>query len=445
MEGVRLRALSRLPLYCYLNSFVRVVASESAGLSLDVGSESRCTAGPMRRSSSGATLNSTDEGAVPVITSRERVSMALSHQEADRVPIDLGGGPVSGMHVDEVYLLRQALGLDCSGTPVKVTEPFQMLGEIKPDLVNALGIDVVGLEGQGTVFGFKNEGWKPWTTFGGTPVLVPEGFNAEPEPNGDILLYPEGDRSIPPSGRMPNGGFYFDTIARQLPINDEHLNVEDNLEEFGPISESELTHVKNEADRLYSETDKAILGNFGGVDIGNAALVSGPMLKHPRGIRSFEVWLESTLSRRDYLYGVWDRQCEIALGNLAKLHAVIGERITAVIVAGMDFGMQTGPFLSPKVFRDLYKPFYTRINNWIHEHTTWKSFIHSCGSVKVFLPDFVELRIRYPKSRAMLRRRHGPRPIEKRVLWAAHLLGRGSGYTIHAAFRDTPRRAPRSP
>ena len=132
-----------------------------------------------------------------MLSSRERVSLALNHQEPDRVPLDLGGSVVTGMHVSVVYQLRQALGLDPSGTPVKVIEPYQMLGEIKSDLIDALGVDVVGLEGMRTMFGFKKEGWKPWTTFDGTPVLVPEGFNTDPEPNGGILMYPEGDRSAP--------------------------------------------------------------------------------------------------------------------------------------------------------------------------------------------------------------------------------------------------------
>jgi hypothetical protein len=88
------------------------------------------------------------------------------------------------------------------------------------------------------------EGWKPWTTFDGAPVLVPEKFNTDPEPNGDILMYPEGDKAAPPSGRMPRGGFYFDAIVRQPPIDDDHLNVEDNLEEFSFISESELEHFR---------------------------------------------------------------------------------------------------------------------------------------------------------------------------------------------------------
>ena len=122
------------------------------------------------------------------MTSRERLNTALNHKEADHVPADLGGSAVTGMQVSTVYALRQALKLDPPGTPVKVVEPYQMLGEIAPDLIDALGIDVVGLGKPQTLFGFKNEGWKPWTTFDGTPVLVPDAFNTDPEPNGDILI-----------------------------------------------------------------------------------------------------------------------------------------------------------------------------------------------------------------------------------------------------------------
>ena len=158
-----------------------------------------------------------------MMSSRERVSLALSHKEADRVPLDLGGSTTTGMHVDSVYLLRQALGLDPPGTPVKVIEPFQMLGEIAPDLMDALGVDVVALEKPATLFGFRNEGWKSWTTFGSTPVQVPEGFNTEPDANGDVLLYPEGDRHAPPSARMPKGGLYFDMIDRHGAVDDNEL------------------------------------------------------------------------------------------------------------------------------------------------------------------------------------------------------------------------------
>jgi len=324
------------------------------------------------------------------MNSRERVQLALNHREPDRVPLDLGASAVTGMHVSSVYALRQALGLDTPGTPVRVVEPYQMLGEIAPDLIAALGVDVVGLGGEKTMFGFKNEGWKEWQTFDGTPVLVPTGFNTDPEPNGDILMYPEGDRTAPPSGRMPRGGWYFDTIVRQPPLDDQHLNVEDNLEEFGPITEAELAHLATQAERLYTQTDKAMLGNFGGTSFGDIALVPAPWLKNPKGIRDIEEWYISTVSRRDYVYKVFERQCEIGLQNLQKIHRVVGERVTAVFITGTDFGTQRGPFISRQAYRDLYMPFHKMINDWVHRHTTWKTFIHSCGSVFALLPDFIE-------------------------------------------------------
>ena len=324
------------------------------------------------------------------MTSRERVARALRHQDPDRLPLDLGGSATTGMQVSSVHQLRQALGLDPPGTPVKVVEPYQMLGEIKADLREALGVDVVQLPGPRNMFGFRNENWKPWTIFDGTPVLVPEAFNTDPEPDGSILMYPEGDRAVPPSARMPKDGFYFDSITRQEPIDDAKLKPEDNLEEFGPVSDADLAHFAREATRLFNETDKAILANFGGTAFGDIALVPAPWLKHPKGIRAVDEWYMSTVSREQFVYQVFERQCEIALGNLEKIREAVGDRVTAVFVTGTDFGMQKGPFISPISYRKLFKPFHVKVNDWIHRNTTWKSFIHSCGSVWALLPDFVD-------------------------------------------------------
>ncbi len=324
------------------------------------------------------------------MNSRERVARALAHQEPDRVPLDLGASGTTGMHVSMVYALRQALGLDRPGTPVRVVEPYQMLGEIGPDLQEALGVDVVGVWGLKTLFGFRNEGWKPWTTFDGTPVLVPEQFNTEADEEGRIPMYPEGDRTVPPSAVMPKGGFYFDAVMRQPPIDDALLRVEDNLEEFGPVSREDLDHFRAETERLHRETDKAVMIVFGGAGFGDIALVPGPMLKRPRGIRDVAEWYMSTVTRRDHILRIFERQCEIALDNLAEVHGAVGERASVIWVSGTDFGAQTNSLVSPEAFRILFKPFYTRLNTWIHEHTPWKTFIHTCGSVRSLLPDIVE-------------------------------------------------------
>jgi hypothetical protein len=193
---------------------------------------------------------------------------------------------------------------------------------------------------------------------------------------------------------MPAGGWYFDTIVRQPPIDDENLNVEENLEEFGPIADEELEHLGREAERLSADAGRdgprGILANFGGTAFGDIALVPAPWLKHPKGIRDVEEWYVSTILRRDYVYELFDRQCAIALENLGRIHQAVGERPSAIFVTGTDFGTQKGPFLSTRAYRDLYMPFHQRVNDWVHAHTTWKTFAHTCGSIVALIPDLIE-------------------------------------------------------
>jgi len=323
------------------------------------------------------------------MNSRERVEAALGHRRPDHVPLDLGSTAVTGMHVSVVYRLRQALALDGPGAPVKVVEPYQMLGEIAPDLAARLGVDTVGLPGTSTLFGFANEGWKPWRTFDGTPVLVPADFNIAPEPSGDILMYPHGDRTAPPSGRMPRGGFYFDSIVRQPPVDEERLNPADNLEEFGPLSDADLAHYERESRRLADETDRAMVGNIPGTAFGDIALVPAPWMKRPRGIRDVEEWYVSLAARRDYVREVFERQCQIALKNLAAFRQAVGDRLSVLFLSGTDFGTQSGPFMSAESYRELFAPFHKRLNDWVHANTKWKTFTHTCGSVAAFIPEFI--------------------------------------------------------
>ena len=165
--------------------------------------------------------------------------------------------------------------------------------------------------------------------------------------------------------------------------------MEDNLEEFEPVSEEELAHYKREAERLDRETDKAVLLSVGGLSFGDISTVPGMSVNYPRGIRDIEEWYVSVRSRRDYVYELFEGQCKIGLANLKRIHDAVSERVTAVFFSGTDFGMQTGPFLSPATYRDLWQPFHRRVNDWIHEHTGWKVFIHSCGSVRALYEDFI--------------------------------------------------------
>ena len=95
-------------------------------------------------------------------------------------------------------------------------------------------------------------------------------------------------------------------------------------------------------------------------------------------------------SRRPYIHRVFERQCEIGLENLARIHQRVGNAVQAVFVCGTDFGTQTSSFCSDATFRELWLPYYKRVNDWIHATTSWKCFKHSCGSVVRFLDSFID-------------------------------------------------------
>jgi len=321
------------------------------------------------------------------MNSRERVLSALKHQQPDKIPVDFGGTATSGIHVSCVAALREYYGLE--KRLVKVHEPYQMLGWVDDDLKGAMGIDVEGVIPRKTMFGFPNESWKPWRTPDGLEVLVSEHFRTTVDVQGDVYIYPEGDTSAPPSGRMPKGSYFFDTVIRQDPIDDDRLNPEDNLEEFGPTSDVDIKYF-TESVRRAGATGRAVMATFGGTAFGDIALVPGPFLKHPKGIRDVAEWYMSTVTRKDYIHKVFSRQCEIAVANLEKIHGAVGSAVHGVFVCGTDFGTQTSSFCSVDTFRDLYMPYYKRVNDWIHGHTTWKTFKHCCGAVEKFIGPFIE-------------------------------------------------------
>ena len=237
------------------------------------------------------------------------------------------------------------------------------------------------------MFGFSNENWKEWRTPWNQTVLVPGDYNVSVE-GKDVYIYPEGDSSVPPSGRMPESGYFYDAIVRQPEIDDDSLNPEDNLEEFGPVSEEDLVYLKAACDEA-EKTGQGLVATFGGTAFGDIAMVPAPFLKYPRGIRDVTEWYISTMTRADYIHAVFKKQSEIALSNLEKIHAAVGNVPDAVFICGTDFGTQNSQFCSVDTFEEMYAPYYRKITDWIHNNTTWKTFKHSCGAVEPFMSHFI--------------------------------------------------------
>jgi len=320
-------------------------------------------------------------------TSKQNFLKTVNHQQPGKVVVDFGSTAVTGIHVVIVDKLREYYGLE--KRPVKVIEPYQMLGEIDSELIKEMGIDIIGLFGEKNMFGVPNEGWKVHKTLWGQEVLFPSDFNYTYNSNGDILMYPEGDTSVPPSGMMPKSGYFFDALNRQKPIDENELIVEDNLEEFTPVTEHELNFWKNQVEAIV-DNSKAVMASLGGTALGDIALVPAINLKNPKGIRGVEEWYISTLIREDFIKEIYDRQTDIAIENLKLLHNVIGNKIDVVFTCGTDFGTQNSTFCSPETFVRVWMPYYKKVNDWIHQNTNWKTFKHSCGAVESLMKHFIE-------------------------------------------------------
>jgi hypothetical protein len=316
---------------------------------------------------------------------KERVSNALKGIESD-IPIDFGGNPVTGIHCSVVEQLRAHYGL--TREPVRIQCPYQMLGVIEDDLREAMGIDTIPFWSDSNMFGTSQDDVTEWETPWGQNVLISRDLEFDKRPDGSCMVFPQGDRGCDPSARMPADSFFFDALVRQEPVDEENLEWEHNTEEFTLLSDQQIRDYSRKIDAL--DDQKWIVGNFGGTAIGDISLVPGVQLKHPRGIRDISEWYMSSLTRPEYLHNIFSYQTEIALENLRRLYSSIGNKIDSIYICGTDFGTQNGPICSPDTYKTLYKPYHSRINAWIHENTQWKTFKHSCGSVELFIEDFID-------------------------------------------------------
>ncbi len=379
------------------------------------------------------------------MTGRERLDAALNHRQPDRIPVDFNGTAVTGMHVKCVIGLREHYGLE--KRLVKVHEPYQMLGWIDDDLQTALGIDVEGVYGPDTMFGYRNENWKPWRMDDGTEVLMSGNFRTTKDENGDTLVYPKGDRSAPPSGRLPKNGFFFDTIIRQEPIDEDKLDPADNLEEFGPISEAALDHFERESrrpGRPAGASSPASAGPPSATSPSSPPRACQAPQGHPgrRGVVRLDPdpppLRSQGLRRADR-----DRPSRTS----ARSSPGSANQVQAVFICGTDFGTQQSTFCSVAAFRELYLPYYRRDQRLDPRPHGLEDLQALLRRRRPAHPGLHRERLRHPQSRPGLGRGHGRPRAEGGVRPGHRVLGRRRRHPEDPGLRDAgggPGRGPAS-
>jgi hypothetical protein len=209
--------------------------------------------------------------------------------------------------------------------------------------------------------------------------------------DGSVLLYPQGDRTVKPSAKMPKTGKFFDILVRQEPYDEDKLDGrKDFAEQFGLISDEELQYLSDLSVKLYNNTEYGIVGHLPGTGLGSPAHVPGPAVKRTPGIRSIDEWYMAHYMYPDYIHEVFQLQTEIGIENLKRYYEAVGDRIQVIWISGTDFGTQRGELMSPEMWRTFYKPYFKKINDWVHENTSWKTFYHTCGSIFNLIEDMID-------------------------------------------------------
>jgi uroporphyrinogen decarboxylase len=304
------------------------------------------------------------------MNSRQRVLCALSHQEPDRVPIDLGGTRQSGIAASTYHHLKQRLGLS---TPTRVYDVYQMLAEVERPVLERFGADVVGLNRPAVAFGIRNEAWKPWTMPDGTPVETPGSYDPIIEPAGSLLLVaPDGS----PLARMPKGGFYFDRLDKYPGA--AHADPETLVVPL--LSNEECDHFRAQAEAWRQNSDFATV----------AAMGPPYELFFGLGTGDFQAWMITLATEPDYVAAIYEKLTEAWLENLRRFADAVGDRVD-ILQFNDDLGTQEGPFLSVRMFRQLIMPYYQRGLDWVHAHTGMKVFMHNDGAIFDLVPTLIEM------------------------------------------------------
>ena len=303
------------------------------------------------------------------MNSRERILAAINHREPDRIPIDLGGTRQTGIAASTYHALKERLGIS---SPTRVFDTYQMLAEVERSVMERFGADVVGLYRPEVAFGIRNESWRPWTLFDGTPVEVPAGFQPQADDRGGLLLYRDGE----PIARMPKDGFYFDRLetypgAAHTPVDEVNPPL---------ISQSTADHYHHQAEAIWQNSDYAVVAPLG----------PPYELFYGLGTGDFSAWMITLATEPDYTDALFEKLTDVWIENLRRFTSAVGDRVQILQFCD-DFGTQQAPFLSEKMFRERIMPFYRRGLEWIHENTKMKVLLHSDGALRPLLPALIEM------------------------------------------------------
>ena len=312
------------------------------------------------------------------MNSRERVLKAVNFEQPDRVPIDLGGIRASGISAVVYDKLKKRMGIE---TPTRVHDTMQILAELEMQVVDRLHVDVLPLEPM-TARWFTQDATQGVhkTLFCGLDVYFQPGTDIAEREDGSWMLKGSDGADV---AQMPKDGHYFDFVRPTM------AGAGIDPDKFRPcdtVCDEELELFAEHARNLYEGTDKALLGWGACVSmIGLSALLGDNITQG-----SLDDWLVMLMTEQETAHEMMGRFVDATIARMALYHEAVGDRCFAWGVASDDAGTQRCELLQPDLFTEMIKPHYVRLCDWVHTNTNWKTYLHSCGAVHHYIPEWID-------------------------------------------------------
>lgn len=317
------------------------------------------------------------------MTSRERVLAAIGHREPDRVPVDLGATPSSGISAMAYGRLKGHLGM--AGGHTRIYDVVQQLAQPEDAVLDRFGVDVVDV---GRMFNTSDRDWYGMVMADGQAAEYPVWFRPERRPDGSFSAkHPDGGEIA----RMPAGGAFFDQTHYPW-VDGYPADIRGALPDawervlWAAFAHSPWDHaaetdfwntLRERALELRRTSDRAIM------------IVCGcNLFEWGTFLRRLDNFLMDLYEEPASVEALLDALMERHLAALERVCGAVGD-VCDILRFGDDLGMDSGPFMPPEMYRRFFKPRHAALCEYVHRHSAMRTFLHCCGSIHALLPDLI--------------------------------------------------------
>jgi uroporphyrinogen decarboxylase len=314
---------------------------------------------------------------------RERILSAINHKQPDRIPLDLGATPSSGISV--VAYQNLVNHLDLSTKKNHAYDVIQQVTQPEMELLDLWGVDVFDI---GRFFNADENYWHELELIKGYPALYPKWFTPEKQTDGVWLAPGKCGEMI---GKMPVGATFFDQLifpyADAYPENYKNLGFDMSrtvwggfgFTPFDRIDEPNFwTSLREKALEARANTDRALL-----IGVGCNLFEWGTFL------RRIDNFLMDLYMEPENVHRLLDALLESHLEFLAKVCESVGD-IVDIIKFGDDLGTNTGPLFDTETYCEFFKPRHQMMCDFVKAHSSAHTMLHSCGGIYELIPHLIE-------------------------------------------------------